>query len=171
MFENTKTREEGYYSDLFREDMTMQVYVFTNSPQKCKRKCVKVFAELKKNFGIHYIIVSSFQQFKNEFKLNTARRLEIKEWMGDSNMKPIITPTLTVKAEFLEDFQDIDEESEEFQILKVNIGPKFNKISSKQFMNYDHLNSCNEIDTNRRRSDYNTTDRWPLPDELFITQK
>ena len=78
MFENTKTREEGFYSHLYREDITMHIYVFTNSPEKCKRKCLKIFKEIKRHFGIHYIIVSSFQKFKTLFKLNTAQRLDIK---------------------------------------------------------------------------------------------
>lgn len=38
LFENTGTEQEGYYKTLFRNDITMQIYVFSNTPKKCERK-------------------------------------------------------------------------------------------------------------------------------------
>ena len=61
--------------------------------------------------------------------------------MVDSDIKPLITPTMTIKAEFIDEFKDIDEDSEEFQIAKINIGPKFNKLPSSKVIKYNHLNN------------------------------
>ncbi|CAI2382149.1 unnamed protein product [Moneuplotes crassus] len=163
LFENTKTRGEGYYSHLYRDDITMQVYVFTTCPLKCKRKCERRFKDLKNELGIEYIIVSSFQDFKTLFKQNTARRVDMKQWMADSYIKPMITPTLTLKSAFVDDFDQISDQ--EFCITKVNIGPKILQLLS--IMNKSpksHLNDCNEIGPDGRASDF-----WPIPDELMIT--
>ena len=87
--------------------------------------------------------------------------------MNDSHIRSLITPTLTLKASFVNEFNEIDEDTEDLHIMKLNIAPKVNKNvhHNKNERKFAHLNNCDDINAdNRANFDY-----WPIPDQITVT--
>lgn len=83
-----------------RDDSDIQIYVFTNAPQRLKMKYGKILESLSENYGVYYFIVDNFKDFLRTFNLNTEFRINKKNWITDSNIRMAIVPTLTFKAYF-----------------------------------------------------------------------
>lgn len=81
--------------------------------------------------------------FKQIFNANTFTRVECKSWMSDSHIRPMITPTITMKAAVVNDFPHLDEEVGNIEILKLNISSKVIKSiqNNRNERKYTHLNN------------------------------
>jgi hypothetical protein len=90
--------------------------------------------------------------------------------MSDSHIRPMITPTITMKASVVTEFPDLQEEVEHIQILKLNIASKVLKSiqNNRNERKYAHLNNCNEITLDKN---YSTYDYWPIPDEVDVNRQ
>jgi len=169
MFENKKASIMNYSKSLFRDDITMQIYVFTNTPKRWEHKCRKKLSELKQEYGIDYIIVDSFTTFKKLFQANIHARVDIKnKWMSEKHIRYEITPTLTMKATLVNQFDQMDDDNEEIEIIKVNIAAKFtnNNNQNTQERKYEHLENWGEA-TFDKGSKF---DFWPIPNEKIVSQ-
>lgn len=64
--------------------------------------------QLRNELGIDCMIVDSFNKFKKLVNFNIDTRIDCKSWMNESHIKPALTPTLTLKANFVNDFSEVD---------------------------------------------------------------
>lgn len=143
--------------------MTTQIYVFTNTPLKCERKCKKKLAKLKAEYGIFYTIITNFKQFRSVFQANAFTRVEFGKWKAESHAKSVITPTVTMKA-FIPTSPG-EEIPDDLSIMKLSVAPKFMHCVSQMARHkrkYVQLNGCDEVLAEKNP----IFDYWPIPDEV-----
>jgi hypothetical protein len=86
--------------------------------------------------------------------------------MLEKHIRHQLTPTLTMRSFFVDDFAEAEEEFSHPTILKANISLKFSKLASQnpQERKFEHLENCGELNVDRgSRFDY-----WPIPNEKIV---
>ena len=154
-----------------RGDSSIQIYIFTNTPLRLKKKYGRLLEALEDRYGIYYFIIESFKDFQRAFLANIEFRINKKNWLPDPYLRMCIIPTLTFKAYFINDFKSISNSELQVPVLmKMNISNKLNKsvhTYNRAERKFDHLNNCDDLKTSHR----NNYDRWPIPDyEIYSEQ-
>lgn len=127
----------------------------------------KILESLSENYGVYYFIVDNFKDFLRTFNLNTEFRINKKNWITDSNIRMAIVPTLTFKAYFWSNFENLTQsEMSNHILMKINISNKMNKSANtnRSERRFDHLNNWDDLKTNTT----NSYDLWPIPSQIVV---